>query len=188
MLGLISEPDLHALQPYADVVSFDLVGDNETIREVYGLDRTVSDYVATYQLLREQLPVVPHVTIGLRGGQMGHEAKVLDILSEIGCEALVFLVFIPTPGTHYANRQPPLVTDVVHFVAEARLRFPETPLYLGCMRPRGAYRKALDPLAVRAGLNHIVSPAREAVTLAQELGLVVERGTECCVLTSERSA
>jgi len=187
-VGLIGQGELEAIRPYMNVVSFDFVGDDETIGEVYGLERTVADYVATYKVLRQHVPVIPHLTIGLRGGELAHERKALDLLTELGCEALVFLVFIPTPGTRYADRQPPAVAEVVHLLAEARLRFPRTPLYLGCMRPRGPYRKALDPLAVLSGLNRIVSPAREAVTLAQELGLSIERGTECCALTSERAS
>jgi len=181
-VGLIGQNQLEMILPYVDVVSFDFVGDDETIAEVYGLERGVSDYVATYQLLQQHVPVTPHITIGLRGGQLGHERKALDLLAELGCAALVFLVLIPTPGTRYADRQPPSPAEVGHLLAEARLRLPRTPLYLGCMRPHGAYRKALDPLAVRAGLNHIVNPAHEAVTLARELGLAVERGTECCAL------
>jgi uncharacterized radical SAM superfamily protein len=49
------------------------------------------------------------------------------------------------------------------------------------MRPHGQYRTQLDPLAVRAGVNKIVSPARQAVQLVEELGLSVVRGRECCV-------
>lgn len=182
-VGLIGRDELKTVIPYADVVSFDFVGDDKTIGEVYGLEHTVADYVATYRLLQDHLPVIPHLTIGLRGGQLGHEQKALDLLAEMGCEVLVFLVFIPTPGTRYADRQPPAVAEVVDFLAEARLRLPRIPLYLGCMRPHGSYRRALDPLAVRAGINRIVSPAREAVLLAEQLGLVIERWTECCVLS-----
>jgi uncharacterized radical SAM superfamily protein len=187
-VGLIRRDGLGAILPYVDVVSFDFVGDDETIGEVYGLERTVADYVATYRLLQQHVRVIPHLTIGLRGGQWGHEEKALDLLAELGCETLVFLVFIPTPGTRYADRPPPAVGEVAHFLAEARLRLPRIPLFLGCMRPRGSYRKTLDPLAVCAGLNRIVSPAREAVILASELGLTIERGTECCVFGSGQLA
>jgi len=190
-VGLIGERELEVILPYVDVVSFDFVGDDETIREVYGLQRSVADYQATYKLLQQHVPVVPHLTIGLRGGELGHERKALGLLSDLGCDALVFLVFMPTPGTRYADRQPPAVAEVAHLLAEARLLFSRTPLYLGCMRPRGPYRRELDPLAVGAGINRIVSPAREVASLAQGLGLTIERGTECCVFTSrgrDRSA
>jgi len=50
------------------------------------------------------------------------------------------------------------------------------------MRPRGTYRDALDVLAVKAGLNVIVNPARPAVQAARDLGLAVGWGDECCAL------
>jgi len=163
------------------VVSFDLVGDDETIQEVYGLDRTVQDYVDTYRLIRRYARTLPHITIGLRGGALGHERPALELLRELGADGLVFLVLIPTPGTRYADRQPPPPAAVADLLAETRLRFPALPIHLGCMRPRGAYRDELDPLAVRAGVNVMVSPARPARRLAAELGLVAREMRECCV-------
>ena len=44
-VGLIGEDEIRTIAPYVDVISFDFVGDDETIREVYGLDLTVEDYV-----------------------------------------------------------------------------------------------------------------------------------------------
>ena len=182
-VGLIGEDELRVIAPYVDVISFDFVGDDETIHEVYGLDLTVEDYVQSYQLLRRYARVLPHITVGLRGGEIGHEHRVLEILGDLGVEGLVLIVFIPTTGTRYADRQPPEIREVVDILIEARLRFPDKPLYLGCMRPRGRYRIELDPLAVRAGVNTIVNPAGEAVRLAEELGLRIVRGRECCVIS-----
>jgi hypothetical protein len=179
-VGLIDEAEARAIAPYVDVVSLDFVGDDETIRGVYGLRKTVADYAASYQILRRYARVIPHVTIGLRGGRLGHERPALERLGEMGLDGLVFLVFMPTPGTRYADRQPPDVADAAALLAEARLRFPGAPIYLGCMRPKGRYRAELDPLAVRAGANKIVSPTRPAVALAGELGLSAVRGRECC--------
>ena len=180
-VGLITEAEMAAIAPLADVVSFDLVGDDETIREVYGLDRTVQDYVETYRLIRRYARTLPHITVGLRGGAMGHEWPALELLEEMGADGLVFLVLIPTPGTRYADRLPPSPAAVADLLAEARLRFPATPIHLGCMRPRGVYRDELDPLAVQAGVNLVVSPARYARKLAAELGLAGRRMRECCV-------
>jgi uncharacterized radical SAM superfamily protein len=50
------------------------------------------------------------------------------------------------------------------------------------MRPKGNYRNELDPLAVRAGFNVIVSPSRPARQEAADLGLVARKIRECCVL------
>jgi lipoyl synthase len=181
-VGLISEAEMAAIAPLADLVSFDLVGDDETIREVYGLDRTVQDYVEAYRLIRRYARTLPHITIGLRGGVLGHERPALQLLEEMGADGLVFLVLIPTPGTRYAGRLPPSPAVVADLLAEARLRFPTTPIYLGCMRPKGPYRDELDPLAVRAGVNVIVSPSRAARRRAAELGLATRNMRECCVL------
>jgi uncharacterized radical SAM superfamily protein len=181
-VGFVSEAEIEAIAPLVDVVSFDFVGDDETIRQVYGIERTVGDYVATYRLLRCHARTLPHVTIGLRGGVLGHELQAFDRLQELGADGLVLLVFIPTPGTRYADREPPPVAAVADLLAEARLRFPGVPLYLGCMRPKRRYRDELDPLAVRAGINVVVSPSRRARELAADLGLASHQLRECCVL------
>jgi uncharacterized radical SAM superfamily protein len=181
-VGFVSEDDMSRIASLVDVVSFDFVGDEATIREVYGLEHTVDDYVRTYQLLRRYAKTLPHVTIGLRGGKLGHELAAFERLQALGADGLVLLVFIPTPGTRYAEKEPPSPVEVADLMAEARLRFPEVPIYLGCMRPKGSYRNVLDPLAVRAGLNVVVSPARPARKLARELGLAEREIRECCVL------
>lgn len=181
-VGFVSDEEMEEIAPLVDVVSFDFVGDDATIQEVYGTNRTVIDYVETYQLLRRHARTLPHVTIGLRGGALGHESLAFELLQELGADGLVLLVFIPTPGTRYADRQPPSPKAAADLFAEARLRFPSIPIYLGCMRPKGRYRDSLDALAVRAGFNVIVSPARNARHLATDLGLAANEIRECCVL------
>ena len=181
-VGFISEAEMDAIAPYVDAVSFDFVGDDQTIQEVYGLDLTVDDYVRELQLLQARFRVVPHLTIGLRGGELGHETLALEYLREVGdFDTLVFLVLIPTAGTTYESRQPPAVEAAADLIAEGRLLFPDRLISLGCMRPHGEYRAHLDALAVQAGVNRIVSPARQAMKLAERLGLQAERRTECCV-------
>jgi uncharacterized radical SAM superfamily protein len=181
-VGLIDEAEMQRIAPYVDDISFDVVGDTETIRDVYGLDATPADYVATYVMLRRYARVIPHITVGLRCGRIGHERPAMDALAEVGLDGLVFIVFIPTPGTAYADCPPPVVEEVALLLAEARQRFPSIPVHLGCMRPRRVYRSRLDPLAVRAGVNVIVSPSRPARAMAESLGLEILETRECCVL------
>jgi uncharacterized radical SAM superfamily protein len=100
---------------------------------------------------------------------------------KVSVPAIVFIVFIPTPGTPYADFAPPKITEVALLLAEARQRFPAIPLHLGCMRPRGDYRSRLDPLAVRAGVNVVVSPSRKAREQAEQLDLQIIQTRECCV-------
>lgn len=179
--GLLTPAEAAAIGPLAHLISFDLVGDETTIREIYGLNRSVEDYRRLYQELRRYARrVVPHLTLGLHGGEFRGEYRVLEMLQEEGAKALVLLVFIPTRGTPLATASPPPLGEVARFLAEARRRLPTTQLYLGCMRPGGRYREWLDMLAVRAGLNRIVMPARVALSLAEALGLTVTGGDECC--------
>jgi uncharacterized radical SAM superfamily protein len=181
-VGFVTEDEMDTIAPLVDTVSFDFVGDDATIREVYGTERTVQDYIDTYRLLRRYARTLPHVTVGLRGGELGHELPALELLHELGADGLVLLVFMPTPGTRYAERLPPEPDLVADLIAKARMRFARVPLYLGCMRPRGSYRDQLDPLAVRAGVNVIVSPSRPARQTAAQLGLSARKMRECCVL------
>jgi len=182
-VGLLDEDEMDIIAPYVDTVSFDFVGDDATIREVYGLDQGIEDYVRVYRALAARFRVVPHLTIGLRGGQLGHELPALRRLQQLGgFDTLVYLVLIPTEGTAYAGRQPPSPQAAADLITEGRLMFPEVTLSLGCMRPHGEYRAELDCLAVRAGANRIVSPSRRAMRLADDLGLRGIKRTECCVL------
>jgi len=181
-VGLIDESEMRAIAPYVDVISFDWVGDDQTIREVYGFNCSTKDYARTYAMLRRYVRVVPHLTLGLRGGRFSGEYAALDAIQALGVDALVLLVFIPTPGTRYARCQPPALAEVSAFLQDARLKLPGIPIHLGCMRPGGRYRRELDPFAVRAGLDKIVNPAPSAVQLAAELGLSVRWENECCVI------
>jgi uncharacterized radical SAM superfamily protein len=180
-VGLIGEEEIRQIAPDVDVVSFDLVGDDQTIREVYDLDCSAEGYFGTYQLLRRYVRVVPHITIGLRGGRISGEYAALERLQSLGAEALVFLVLIPTGGTAYEHCAPPSVVEVGDLLAMARQKLPDVPIYLGCMRPAGHYRNELDPVAIQAGVNKIVNPSPAAVALATEKGLRVIWQEECCV-------
>jgi len=174
-VGLIDEKEVQLLKGLADVVSFDFVGNEDTIREVYGLRHTLEDYIRVYQDLRKHVRLIPHLTIGLKGGIWSGEEKALDILEDLGLDGLVFNVFIPTPGTLYSDRTPPNLEEVIRFLAKARVRFPKTPLALGCMRPKGSYRQKLDEAAVALGINRIVIPTPKARQLVEEKGLIIKR-------------
>lgn len=181
-VGLIDEGTIRTIAPLVDLVSFDIVGDAATAREVYGLDLSLADYLRTFDMLQRHVKVIPHITVGLRGGNLSGEMAALSALAERQVDHLVLLVLIPTPGTAYAHRPPPGLSEVASIFIQARLELPQTQIYLGCMRPQGAYRQPCDELAVRTGFNVIVNPLRPTVTLAQELGLQVTWGDECCAL------
>ncbi|AET66279.1 biotin synthetase-like uncharacterized protein [Desulfosporosinus orientis DSM 765] len=181
-VGLINKKEIQLLKGLANVVSFDFVGDEDTIREVYGLEHKLEDYIRVYKDLRKYVKIIPHLTLGLKGGIWSGEERALEILEDIGLEGLVLNVFIPTKGTLYADREPPKLEEVICFLAKARIRLPKISLALGCMRPKGNYRQKLDEAAVGLGINRIVIPTPRARQLAEEKGLLVKWGEECCAL------
>ncbi len=181
-VGMIDEEQMRAIAPLVDVISFDFLVDAQTIREVYGLDYTAGDYLRTYDMLRRYARVVPHLTLGLLRGQFRGEYRALEALRTSGLGELVVLVFIPTAGTRYAHCPPPSPDEVVAFLTAAHNMLPGIPIYLGCMRPGGSYRRYLDPLAVQAGVSKIVNPSATAVAMADQLGLCARWENECCVI------
>lgn len=181
-VGLVDDDEIGDIAKLADKVSFDFVGDDATIREVFGIDRTVDDYVHCYQKLRDCCSVVPHICIGLHGGEIRGEYRALEMIKGLGADSITFIIFTPTKETRYAGYPPPDLAETVKLMAAARQMFAEVPLHLGCMRPGGRYREAVDQWAVRLGMNTIVNPVPAAVKLAGELGLTTVRQQECCVL------
>ena len=180
--GLVSETEAAALGRAARVVSFDFTADAETIEQIYGLPVAPAAFLESYRLLRGHCRVVPHICIGLLRGRISGEYKALDALKQEGAEAISFIVFRPTPGTRLELCSPPPVEEAAGLLAAARIMFPDTPLYLGCLRPGGRYREALDSLALKAGVNKIVQPAPAARRLAARLEMEITRGEECCAL------
>ncbi|HSN21391.1 MAG TPA: radical SAM protein, partial [Usitatibacter sp.] len=65
-----------------DTAMMDVIGADETIREVYHLDRPVEDFEATLEsLCSTSMQVVPHIVIGLHYGRLLGEARALDIVA-----------------------------------------------------------------------------------------------------------
>ncbi|MGI6554985.1 MAG: radical SAM protein [Bacillota bacterium] len=183
--GLIDREEACSLTEVADAVSFDFVCSREILQKVYGLDKNVSDYLESYRALVECFgtqKVIPHITIGLDRGQVTHEVKAVELLASEGISRLVILVLIPTPGTSFQRMPAPNLVETAAAIARIRALIPTTPIFLGCMRPGGAYRRQLDLLALRCGINKIVQPAPNIFTAARELGLEVKTEKECCAL------
>jgi len=164
-------------------VLFDVVGDEETIRQVLHLDRTPQDYADTLALLRElEVPVAPHVIAGLHYGELRGELAALETIRRVGSDVLVIVVLRPLPRTPMADVTP-MAPDVVgRLVAVARLLHPAIPLTLGCARPAGADKVEIERRAILAGVNAVAYPGPETVALARELGLQADFAETCCTL------
>jgi lipoyl synthase len=164
-----------------DAALIDVIGSDETIREVYHLDVSVADYERSLQAFHESgIPFVPHVLVGLHYGEMKGELEALKLISKYSPSAVITIAFMPIRGTPMEKVSPPKPEDIARLLVSARLLMPDTPIVLGCMRPKGEHRKRTDTLAVRAGVNAIAFPVEEAIRLAESLKLEISFSPLCC--------
>ena len=172
-----------------DVAMLDIIGAQETIREVYHLDRPVEDFESTLAALCDtSMQISPHIVIGLHYGRILGEENALDILSRHDTKALVLVVIMPfyaRPGT-FAT---PGTAEVGRIFLAARRRLPDRQVLLGCARPPGMHKRVTDAYAVMAGLDGIAFPADGAVAVAGMTGRPFHQAHACCsIKLGENSA
>lgn len=161
----------------------DVVGDPATAQEILRLPDGLAGQEETLAACAAAgLEVVPHIILGLHGGQPRGEAQALEIVAGLNPSRVVLVVFMPLKRTALAGAAPLPLEDAARFIAQARLRLPRSRHHLGCARPRGRYRHQLDALAVRAGINALAIPSDGALEAARELGIPVSFQDTCCSL------
>jgi hypothetical protein len=166
-----------------DMASVDLIGSDETIELVLGIKKTTRDYERTLKELSQLVPrVVPHICIGLHEGKIKGEAKALEIAAKIQPAALVFLVLTPTAGTQFEKVSLPPPSEVGRVIADARLKFPNATLALGCMRPRGDKKTEYELQALCSGVDRIEIPSEQTIEAARKLGRDARRLEACCAV------
>lgn len=165
-----------------DGAMMDIIGDNDTIRDVYHLaDTTTEDYENALALLdRYHVPSTPHIILGLHYGQMRGEFDALEIIARHRHKAVVLVILMPLSDAPMARVTPPPVEEVMTFFAHARVTLPQSPLMLGCARPAGHSKLQTDRAAVDAGFNGIAYPAEGIITYARQRGLQPKMINACC--------
>jgi hypothetical protein len=164
-----------------DAALIDIIGSDETIREIYNLNVTVEDYENSLRALHDVgIVFVPHVIVGLHYGKLNGEFHALKMISKYKPSALVIIAFMPIHETSMETVAPPNPADVAKTITIARLMFPQTPVVLGCMRPKGKHRVETDILAIKAGVDAIAFPSEEAIKFAENQGYGVSFSSFCC--------
>jgi len=164
-----------------DAVLIDIIGSNETIKEIYNLNAKIEDFEKTLRILKdENIRFVPHIIVGLHYGKIKGELKALEIVSKYSPSALIIIVFTPIPGTIMENILPPKPKEIVKIIIASRFIMPNIPIVLGCMRPKGKHRIETDILAIKAGINAIAFPTKEAIEYAKELKYNISFSNLCC--------
>lgn len=163
-----------------DTAMMDVIGSDDTIREVYHLDRPVEDFEATLAALTATtMEISPHIVIGLHYGQIRGEARALEMIARYPVSALVLVVVMPfyaRPGTFVT----PDTGDVGRIFLEARTRLADRQVLLGCARPAGMHKRVTDAYAVMAGLDGIAFPADGALAVARAIGREWNQEHACC--------
>jgi hypothetical protein len=164
-----------------DAALIDVIGSEETIKKTFSLNVTPKDYSDSLNALEKAgLNFVPHIIVGLNEGKLDGEFDALKMTRQFNPSALVIIAFMPIHGTAMEKTTPPNPIDIAKVSSMARLMFQETPLILGCMRPKGATRRETDVLALKAGVDAIAFPSEEAVKYAGSRGWKTSFSSYCC--------
>ncbi|MBN1538518.1 MAG: radical SAM protein [Candidatus Thermoplasmatota archaeon] len=163
-----------------DKVSFDLVYDDKTIRNVLHLDRKKGDFIDTLTMLREKgVDVAPHILAGLDRGVISWEHEAVEMLSKMDVDTVVLIILIPTKGTRFQGSSPPPPDDILDLAARMRSSL-KGRLVLGCMRPKGYSEIEVKLLGL--GFDGIVLPGRSTLRWMASEGHIIERKSICCCM------
>jgi lipoyl synthase len=164
-----------------DAVLIDVIGSEKTLQKVYNLTFTTQNFAMSLKSLEKaKLNFVPHVIVGLNEGKLDGELAALRMISHHKPSALVIIAFMPIRGTVMEAIPPCRPIDIAKVSATARLMFPDTPIVLGCMRPKGKNRHLTDILALQTGIDAIAFPSEEALTYVKKQSLKLVFSSNCC--------
>ena len=164
-----------------DQILIDVIGDDDTIREVYHLNKRVEDYEETLLMLKDMgHRLAPHIIIGHHFGEIRGEWRALEIISRVGVETIVLVIFKPIVSS--GKKPLPHPDDVSRMAASARVLNPRTPIRMGCIRPAHPWKGKMEQGCVDSGVNTIAYPLQGTIEYAEELGLQTRFVEMCCSL------
>ena len=180
--GLISDETARKLKEAGvDASLIDVIGSNETIREVYQLNAKIEDFDRSLEALHKAgIPLVPHVLVGLHYGRVKGELRSLEMIAKYDPAAVIVIALTPIKGTAMEKVAPPTPEDITRVLVAARFILPSKPVVLGCVRPKGNHRVKTDELAIKAGVNAIAFPTEGAIRRAESMGLETTFSPLCC--------
>ncbi len=164
-----------------DIASVDLVGSQDTLKEVYGLDTSLKEYGDTLFHLKDGgVPfIAPHICVGLHYGEVLGESRAIELAAEVKPETIVFISLIPTADTPMVDVVPPNVEDIISLIKEAKEKSSVSDISLGCMRSR-SYKAELEWKAIEAGVDRLALASRRTEKRALENGYTVQKLDSCC--------
>ena len=180
--GLLQEETAVGLKEAGvDQILIDVIGDDDTIREVYHLNKRVDDYEETLLMLKGMgHRLAPHIIIGHHFGEIRGEWRALEIISRVGVETIVFVIFKPIVSARIINIPHP--DDVSRIAAAARVLNPLAPIRMGCIRPAHPWKEEMEKGFINSGANTIAYPLQGTIEYAKQIGLRTNFMEMCCSL------
>ncbi|MFX1338783.1 MAG: radical SAM protein [Promethearchaeota archaeon] len=185
--GLVNSETAQKLaEAKVDIISFDVNLDEQIIKNIYHLDKSVNDYKQAIALLKKNnLNIVPHICIGLYYGKIHKELDSIKFIkeTEINPSLIVIIVLIP-PKNPKVEFKRPKPFDIAKIIALIRFVFPSTEISLGCMRPRGDIKIKLEKFAIKAGINRIELPSRDTLKWVKSINPEIQFQffSACCAI------
>ena len=181
--GLVDENDISELKKAGvDIISIDICGSEEAVKNVYGLDAGPSDHSALMARLEDAgLNYVPHITVGLDSGRPSGEVDAIDMIASFSPRMVEFNALMRTPG-HISARleDEEYFSQVMRYAAST---FSEDIMIgIGCMRPRDM-PLPLD-LIREGGVKAIAMPSRKLISWLRTEGIEFRERDGCCALGS----
>ncbi len=178
--GLVDYPTSCRLKEAGvDQALIDVIGDDDTYREVYHIEAGVSRVTSSLEALHKAaLPTIPHIVCGLYNGKMRSEKRAVEIIAGLHVEQLVIVSLMRIAGTPMQQGPLPGAEEIAELIAEARFKMPAAKMNLGCARQRGNVQTEL--LAIEAGINRMAIPSEEAIQHARRCGLEIRYQSTCC--------
>jgi len=171
-----------------DIASVEVVGSNQTIKEIFDFNANTNSYKSTLQNLESagMSYIVPHICIGLHYGELNGEFNALKIIKD-SCNPslLVMIIFRPTKGTVLENCKIPSISDISTVVRKAKEMFPDKDISLGCIRPRARCREEIELAALQAGVSRMEIPSKNTLKSAEYMGYTIRTINACCALPEE---
>lgn len=179
--GFISSEEAGALKGSGlDGIGFDVIGDMNTAKEVYGLDVSEKEYIESLLAIESSgIMVFPHVCVGLHFGELKGEFRALELIKTITPATVIITGLMPVSGTPMARIKPEL-SDFEKVMERATGMFPS--VVLGCAHSTGKDREEIEKIALKCGVSGIASPTLQTINFAKEKGYEISYYGTCCGL------
>jgi uncharacterized radical SAM superfamily protein len=166
-----------------DQILIDVIGDEDTIREVYHLNKRVEDYEETLRMLGDVgHRLAPHIIIGHHFGEIRGEWKALEIVTRVGVETIVLVVIKPLHPSGKSQLRIPKPEETSRISAAARILNPSVPIRIGCIRPAHPSKAEMEKGFILSGANTIAYPLQGTIDYAGGMGLETRFEEVCCSL------